>query len=908
MKSSMHIRLLVSALVLFAFVSANVVTSAPLSSRYENQNFFALDSHEDTGTATPDPSSILRSTKDSQSDSVPQSKKDDSFFYAIPEPTEKNPVRDETPPPVQSAAGQNSSPKGKLTAAGEEVAGGSTLADNDSKTALINFNNVSMVEYIRFVSRISNRNFVFDENDLQFNVTIISEEPATIENIMTALLQELRIHDLQLIENNNNLIIHKNPKVNGISKVVSEDLPGSSVGNADIITRVFRLNTLDAEKAVILLRPLMSETALVEPLKDSNQLVITDITANVEKIAQLLKSLDAPNAGLVIGQYVSRLTSIDTLIPLAQQIMQPIALDQTLSFIPHPTTNSIFIVASPFLVERTISILEYLDQDQGATRILNLKDLKFNGERKFGPTGGTAGSPQEKLKTLSGQWVSNAQGNWVFKPEAGAGEKPPEGTWKRDYEGQWDFNPNETPIPGSPAPKGHWEKDKDGNWVYQLDEDEKFKPGTLNRQFEGQAKLPGGVQKTVKFYIYKLHYRKGDSVEPEIRQIADTLQQNEKGNEDLVSTLRSVQWLVSPNSLVFSGTEEALAKASALVKEMDKPLRQVLVEMLILESSLEDSLNFGVSYGTRFGGGNISGAQTFYSGSTAVIGALATTGLTGLGQAVGTVSQALVPNGTNIAGGTSGFNLGVIGQKITHCGTEFGSLGALVHALHDRTRDKVISNPKLLIEDNSPAELFVGINTPYRTQSISNDFGSVITSNFEYRDVGTRLKVTPYLGNGEIIAMDIEEEVSTIITGLITNADTANTSPGPTTRLNRTTTRVHIPDGYFLIISGMMQDEISRERNQVPCLGGVPIVGGAFSDKKNHDLKRNLLIFIRPMIVDTEEQIQSITKREQDIYRYKNCQQNFDEYETTEALDLLNIRRTLHPEDAYECECECNCD
>lgn len=791
----------------------------------------------------------------------------------------------------------------KQIALGDIAAAGAIKgAAAEDNAALINFNNVSMVEYIRFVSRISNRNFVFDENDLQFNVTIISEEPATIENIMTALLQVLRIHDLNMIEDNNNLIIHRNPKVNSISNIISDSETGTIPKNVDIITKVYRLNTLDADKALVILKPLTSESTLIEAIRDNNQIIVTDIVANVERIGQLLKNIDAPNSGLVIGQYVSRLTPIDTLIPLAQQIMLPIALDQPLSFIPQNTTNSIFIVSSPFLVERTISILEYLDQDQGATRILNLKDLKM---------GNAQITPRAQLKTLSGEWLKGAQGNWVFKPEGegaeGASSSPPNGSWSKDYEGKWNFNPNGQATPGAPAPKGRWVKDKDGNWVYELDTTEQFTPEALTRGFQGQAQLAGGTQKQMKFYIYKLRYRKGDTVEPAIRQIADTLQQNEKGNEDLIATLRSVQWLSSPNSLVFSGPEDALAKAAVLVKEIDQPMRQVLIEMLILETTLEDSLEFGVSYGTRFGGGNLSGAQTFYSGSTAIIGALATTGVTGLGSVVGN-AQALVPNGVNIAGQTSGFNLGVIGQKITHCGTEFGSLGALVHALHDRTKDKVISNPKILVEDNAPAELFVGLNTPYRTQSISNDFGSVITSNFEYRDIGTRLRVTPYLGNGNIIAMDIEEEVSTIVAGLITNADTANTSPGPTTRLNRTTTRVHIPDSYFLIISGMMQDEVSRERNQIPCLGGVPIIGAAFSDIKNHDQKRNLMIFIRPKIVDTEDEINDITKHNQDIYDYKNCFRNSDEYEVSEALELFNIRPTLYPEDMYECDCDCNCD
>lgn len=766
------------------------------------------------------------------------------------------------------------------------------------ETILINFNNVNIIEYIRFVGRLANRNFVFDENDLNFNVTIISEEPATIDNIMTALVQELRIHDLLLIEEGNNLIIHKNIKVNGISTVVSEERGGLKETKAEIVTQVFRLNTLDPERAAAILKPLLSENALIEILKDSNGLVITDITSSVRKIDQLLKSIDAPNSGIVIGQYVSRLTPIDTLIPLAQQIMLPIALDQTLTFVPQETTSSIFIISNPFLVERTISILQYLDEDQGATRILNLKDLK--------------------MKSFEGKegWKQKEDQSWYYQPEIspydtiwqaalkdlGLGSAPPQGGWIRDSNDNWKFVPGAAMASGMPIPKGEWKLDKNGNWVFEFAKEEApANPEALSRGFQGAPTLPGGAEKKSQFFIYKLKYRRGDSIEPVIRQIADTIQQNERGNEDFISSLRSVQWLESPNSLVFSGTPDSLLKAAEIVKEIDTPLRQVFIEMLIMEATLDDTLEYGVSYGTRFGGGNTSGAQTSYSGSTPIIGGLATTGLSNLGQAVGN-QLPLVPNGTNIAN-NAGFNLGVIGQKITHCGQEFGSIGALVHALHGRDKDQVVSTPKLLIEDNTPAEIFVGINTPFRTQSIANDRGSTITSNFEYRDIGTRLKVTPFIGNSDIIALEIQEELSTVIAGLITNADSASTSPGPTTRINRTTTRVHIPDGYFLIISGLMQNQERRARDQVPCLGGVPILGAFFSDKKNSDTRRNLMIFLRPLIVDTEEQAQRLTRRQQDIYLDNSFLQNSDHYETKEALDLFNIKMTLHPEDHDPCNC-----
>lgn len=1057
----------------------------------------------DPSQDTPDPTSILRKKKIQKDSFATKTEQSHTLLYDLPSITQAppNPPKDTSKPnDVAISEQHHQQPTYYNSHQQDNLIAQDTRPPTDaagSKSILINFNNVNIIEYIRFVSRISNKNFVFDENDLQFNVTIISEEPATIENIMTALLQELRIHDLILIEEGNNLIIHKNPRVAAISQVVSDEYEAAH-NKSDIVTQVFRLNTLDPDRAAMILRPLVSDNALVEVLKDTNHLIVTDFTANVTKMAQLLKSLDAPNSGLVIGQYVSRITPIGTLIPLAQQIMQPISQDQTLSFVLHPVTNSVFIVSSPFLVERTIAILQYLDEDQGSTRILNLNELRLGGAtvpptyhlpiqptpypfttpqgypqgyqqtaptapatsttpgtqgipstqgtgttfgapgmlgtqgaigtqglQIQGPAGplettpgvpsetqvtpgisripgsseipgltilpGSPGSPiqtnelgqpipqrenvtfpsaggagfqgtlgippgasvgtgttstfpsesltrspssfyniqpgglpagQQRLppesiyRTPSGQWMPSAQGNWIFKPEITPGEAfmqkqreqkgepsgPPQGSWTRDYEGNWNFNPGQAGIGG---PRGRWILDKDGNWVYELEHNEQpFNPAALNRQFQGRALLPGGLEKKAKFYVYKLEYRKGEKVEPALRQIADTIQQNERGNEDLVSTLRSTQWLEVTNSLVFSGTQDSLDKTIELITELDQPMRQVFIEMLIMETTLEDSLEFGVSYGTRFGGGDISGSQGFASGVSPLVSALSTAGLSGLGETIGK-TVALTPDGTNLAN-SSGFNLGVIGRKITHCGTEFGSIGALVHSLHDRTKDEVISNPKILIEDGSPSEIFVGLNTPYRTQSISNDRGSVLTSNFEYRDIGTRLKVTPYLGNGDIIELDIEEEVSTIVAGLITNANTADTSPGPTTRINRTTTRVHIPDTYFLIISGMMQDEEARERNQVPCLGGVPLIGAAFSAKFNKSSKRNLMIFIRPKIIDTEAEIDWITKHQQDIYDYKNCFKSLDEEEVVEALDLFNIRKTLHPEDGkgefdYDC-------
>jgi len=777
------------------------------------------------------------------------------------------------------------------TANGQQTVG----EEEPSKTVLINFNNVSVIEYIRFISRISNKNFIFDEADLDFNITVISEEPATIDNIIAALFQELRVHDLTILEEGNNIVIHRNPGVNSISNVgAGETIPETT----EMVTQVFRLNTLDPLKAAAVVKPLTSTRAMVEVLENTNNLVITDLVGNVKLIAKLLKSLDAPSGGLVVGQYVVRNGVLDSLVTLGQQIMLPIAQDQQLIFVPHTTANSIFIVSTPFLVEKSISILQRLDQNQGTTRIYELNDLNIQGRTTGTTEGGTTPGVAGEGQGL-GRWDLDSQGNWIFKPNVPeGGANAPTGRWFKDANGNWYFVPEGAASPFTEqealdrAPKGRWEKDTNGQWVFRLSSGESISAEPILRNLRPSQDLPVGHIERTKFFIHKLQYRRGDDIQRALSKIGESLYQLGQGNEDLIATINTVQWLEASNSLIFTGTSDAIRKVEELIAEVDTPLRQVFIEMLILETSLDDSLNLGVNWGTRFGGGNTAGSQAFLTAASALPGALDTTGIIN--------GNVLTPTANSLAR-TAGYNGGIVGQDISLGSLTYRSIGALIKALHDKTNTNILMNPKILTEDNVTAEIFVGINTPFRTQSISNDQGSIITSNVEFRNVGTTLKVTPFLGNNDIVTLEIREEVSSV-GGAVATDILSDQNPGPTTRLSRTTTRVHVPDKYFLVISGMMQDEETRRRVSVPCLGGLPIIGAAFSDKNVRDQKRNLMIFIRPEIIDTEEEIQNLTKHQQDVFRYQNETKRSWKYEVDEGMDFFNLRSTERFEACEACE------
>lgn len=771
------------------------------------------------------------------------------------------------------------------------------------KTILINFNNVNIVEYIRFISRITNKNFVFDEADLQFNVTIISEEPTTLENVMTALIQELRIHGLSLIEEGNNLIIHQNSEVRSISRVNVEGSPNLTTEESELVTQVFQLNTLPPERASAILTPLLSASALIEMAEETRQVIITDLVSNIRQVALLLKSIDAPNSGLVIGQYVVRNTFMGTLITLAKQIMEPISQGQTLTFVPHLAADSIFIVSTPFIVERTISVLQHLDNFQGTTRIYDMEELKFDGvdpflstEKKPEPK-----EPSDLIKSTdemrqTGRWKFSPDGNWIFSPNLSPEEQadtPPKGEWMLDRRGNWYFVPEgaeaSIPLLAPPEinqdgkslkrePRGNWTFDDEGNWIYELFPGEPIKPIRISRRPQVQEELPVGHIERTKFYIHKLQFRKGENIVSALQQIGESLDTSTGVNEELVQTIQNAQYIETSNAIVLAGTESAIGKTIELINEIDQPLRQVFIEMLILETTIDDSLTYGVTWATESGGGNTATAQAFVGSASPLVGAMGTAGINS------------TPDASTLAT-TIGYNLGIIGQRLTHNGTQFATLGGLVSALHTRGDSNIVLNPKIIAEDNTTAEIFVGVNSPYQTNSISNDEGSVITTNIEFRDTGTTLRVTPTIGDNGIVTLQIEQEVSrTQGTGTTGGQETSDVNLTPTTSINRTTTTIHMPDKHFIILSGMIQEEKVRNKNQFPCLGGIPVLGAAFKTDTNTHAKRNLMIFLRPEIVHNSQQIRSLTARQQQVFKQKSRMKKSWKYEVDQALDFMNIK------------------
>ena len=146
-------------------------------------------------------------------------------------------------------------------------------------------------------------------------------------------------------------------------------------------------------------------------------------------------------------------------------------------------------------------------------------------------------------------------------------------------------------------------------------------------------------------------------------------------------------------------------------------------------------------------------------------------------------------------------------------------------------------------------------------------------SNIEYRDVGVSLSITPMLGEGDIITLDLDEEISQAMHDPHVSNDGVN---GIRTTKTNMVTHVHVPDKHFLVLSGMIRNVNAHHKAGLPCLGGMPVVGALFSKTKNHDEKRNVIIFVRPHIVRTFDDYKKITVAQEELYKEQSRPADFE--------------------------------
>lgn len=402
------------------------------------------------------------------------------------------------------------------------------LAAMQNETYTINFNNISMLEFLRFASKMTNLNFIFDEADVQFNVTIISEEPVTAKNVMAALAQVLRIHDLLLLEQDGNVIITKSTRVGQVSPIISAEQTEEIPPNTLLVTRVFRIKNANPNVLSTIIRPMTSDSALIEVSNETRQLIITDIAANVEQIASLLLTLDSPHSPLEIETYIVKQVPPEELISLTQQILTPFTQGNTLLFVTQKETNSIFIVSTPHLLERALIIMEDLDVPSkeaivGKAVLLQKNVFVYKVQNR------TPKDLIEELMNIVSQMRLRGAGQPALEQAIETVE----------------------------------EADATNSLVFLADDD------TIGQLKDLLSSLDTATTTKITYFIYKIQRANEAQITNSLKQLRDKLKNSSHPDTDLIKTIDTLQWNEQTNSLIFTGSPASIEKLKEVVPTFD---------------------------------------------------------------------------------------------------------------------------------------------------------------------------------------------------------------------------------------------------------------------------------------------------------------------------------------------------
>ena len=161
----------------------------------------------------------------------------------------------------------------------------------------------------------------------------------------------------------------------------------------------------------------------------------------------------------------------------------------------------------------------------------------------------------------------------------------------------------------------------------------------------------------------------------------------------------------------------------------------------------------------------------------------------------------------------------------------------------------MLSTPSLLTLENTEAYIVVGQNVPFVTGSYTNTSNNNPFQTISRRDVGTTLKVTPYINEGDTVLLEIEQEVSSL-----SGAATGNAADIITNQ-RKIQTSILAANKQIVVLGGLIANNVEENRSKVPILGSIPLLGALFRSSSLDLEQTNLLVFIRPTIIRNNEDI-----------------------------------------------------
>jgi general secretion pathway protein D len=346
-----------------------------------------------------------------------------------------------------------------------------------------------------------------------------------------------------------------------------------------------------------------------------------------------------------------------------------------------------------------------------------------------------------------------------------------------------------------------------------------------------------------------LRYASAEDLVPILDSVAATLTgQNADGTR-----AATIQPHRETNALVVTAPAAVHQSLASVVRQLDIRRAQVLIEAIIVEIADEIADEIGIQWQSTDIRNTEDGGIT-----RGVIGGTNFPGTSGAGSILRAAVDPLSVG--------SGLNIGYVRGTIRLPGSEdeILQLGALARALRGDGRSNILSTPSVMTLDHHEAVFKVGQEVPFITGQFTGASGGTQPDNpfqtIDRRDVGLTLTVTPHINEGDAVRLDIKQEVSSLAAQPLGAVDLV-------TNKRELTTSVLVQDGALLVLGGLITEEVRENVSKVPGLGDIPVLGNLFRYRSTRTERRNLMVFLRPVILRDEISESSVSSAKYNFIR-----------------------------------------
>ena len=294
----------------------------------------------------------------------------------------------------------------------------------------------------------------------------------------------------------------------------------------------------------------------------------------------------------------------------------------------------------------------------------------------------------------------------------------------------------------------------------------------------------------------------------------------EKALKKFISKRGSLSCNPGTSNIIVTDAESKIKAIDTFVGEIDRITPQILVEVRIYDITSKDRLDLGVNW--------LIGTNTTFNAA----------GRASDGETNPFIQGLLNSNVNKATGSENTIRFGILNGSL--------NIDAILRAEQEEICATLLANPRILVLDNEKATFKSISEIPYQELQETSGGGTIGTT--EFREVGVSLDVVPHVTRDDMIRLRVIPEFS-IATGSVTVGSYIVTSPQPVVDTRKADTTLLVKDGQTIVLGGLRKKETNQQKNKVPLLGDIPLLGGLFSFEGEETITSELVVFITPRVI-----------------------------------------------------------